>query len=48
MRELYRICKSKSKVWRAFPKGQHNDTVAEPGYFEYIRDFVTQEVLEDE
>ncbi|KAL1956103.1 hypothetical protein VTO42DRAFT_7622 [Malbranchea cinnamomea] len=47
MRQLYHLCNAKSKVLRSFPHGQHNDTVAEPGYFEYIRSFVIDEILDD-
>ena len=44
MAQLYKICKSQTKVWRDFPNGTHNDTVAEPGYFAYVDDFITQHV----
>jgi fermentation-respiration switch protein FrsA (DUF1100 family) len=39
MARLYKICKA-PKVWRELPNGSHNDTVAEPGYFQYIDDFL--------
>ncbi|KAL4968071.1 alpha/beta hydrolase [Aspergillus stella-maris] len=45
MTQLYAICNSNRKVWRTLPNGQHNDSVAEPGYFEHIHSFVTEEVL---
>ncbi|KAI9739580.1 MAG: hypothetical protein M1834_006298 [Cirrosporium novae-zelandiae] len=45
MKQLYSVCKSRTKIWREFPHGQHNDTVAEPHYFEWLYDFVTEEVL---
>ncbi|KAJ5092033.1 hypothetical protein NUU61_006903 [Penicillium alfredii] len=47
MTQLFAICQSDRKVWRALPNGGHNDSVAEPGYFEHIISFVTEEVLGD-
>ncbi|KAL1975432.1 hypothetical protein VTN31DRAFT_3824 [Thermomyces dupontii] len=46
MSELYARCKSTTKVWRELPNGGHNDTVAEPNYFEYIHCFVMEHVLD--
>ncbi|KAF3481827.1 uncharacterized protein GIQ15_04586 [Arthroderma uncinatum] len=46
MVRLYKLAKSTDCVWRTFPNGQHNDTVAEPGYFEYIHAFIVEEVLD--
>lgn len=43
MARLYHICKA-PKTWREFPRGSHNDTVAEPGYFQYIDDFLERVV----
>ena len=40
MEELYRLCQAKKKIWKTIPNGTHNDTVAEPNYFEYIIDFI--------
>ncbi|KAJ9645084.1 bem46 protein, variant [Coniosporium tulheliwenetii] len=45
MRQLYDICRSDIKIFKEFPNGTHNDTVAEPGYFNYIDDFLRQHVL---
>ncbi|KAF2200125.1 alpha/beta-hydrolase [Delitschia confertaspora ATCC 74209] len=45
MAQLYKVCHAKVKVWRELPNGSHNDTVAEPGYFGYISDFITQFVV---
>ncbi|KAL4774249.1 Alpha/Beta hydrolase protein [Aspergillus nidulans var. acristatus] len=45
MAQLFAICNSKRKVWRTLPNGAHNDSVAEPDYFEHIHSFVTEEVL---
>lgn len=47
MTELYNLCQSRRKVWRSLPNGGHNDSVAEPGYFEYIHSFIMEEVLDD-
>ncbi|OAX77154.1 hypothetical protein ACJ72_08551 [Emergomyces africanus] len=47
MAQLFDICEASTKVWRAFPNGQHNDTVAEPGYFDHIYSFVVDHVLDD-
>ena len=41
---MYR--KSKDKIWRELPEGSHNDSVAEPGYFDYIEEFIQHQVLE--
>ncbi|KAF2178578.1 BEM46 family protein-like protein [Zopfia rhizophila CBS 207.26] len=45
MARLYRICKSHPKIWKELPNGSHNDTVAEPGYFAYIDDFIMEHVV---
>lgn len=42
MRELYVACKAKTKIWKSLPKGHHNDTVAEEGYFDAIWRFLTE------
>ncbi len=44
MKTLYDVCPTK-KVWKEFPNGDHNSTVAEPGYFDAIWGFLVQEVL---
>lgn len=45
MTQLFAACKSEPKIWRTLPNGGHNDSVAEPGYFDHIHSFVTEEVL---
>jgi hypothetical protein len=45
MRTLYESCQTKIKIWRDFPDGSHNDTVAERGYFDNIEGFVRDVVL---
>jgi abhydrolase domain-containing protein 13 len=44
MAQLYKACRAKVKVWKELPNGTHNDTVAEPGYFDHIDDFLTHHV----
>ncbi|KAM5434898.1 bem46 protein, variant [Microsporum canis] len=46
MLQLFSMANAKECVWRTFPNGQHNDTVAEPMYFEYIHAFIIDEVLD--
>ncbi|KAI4168965.1 MAG: hypothetical protein LQ343_005996 [Gyalolechia ehrenbergii] len=44
MKELYSVCRVEKKVWRDFENGTHNETIAEPGFFDCIVEFV-QDVL---
>ncbi|OCT46813.1 Protein bem46 [Cladophialophora carrionii] len=44
MKDLYNQCPTR-KVWKDFPNGDHNSTVAEPGYFDAIWEFLVHEVL---
>ena len=46
MKKLFDVSKSSTKVWHEFPNGSHNDTVAEPRYFQYIDEFILSKVLE--
>jgi len=48
MKTLHDICRVKRKTWKDFENGDHNSTVAEPGYFDAIWDFLVKEVLRDE
>lgn len=48
MDELYRNCRTPVKVWREFPNGTHNETVAQPNYFVNIADFIKEYVLKEE
>ncbi|CAG8829888.1 1098_t:CDS:2, partial [Racocetra persica] len=43
VRKLYDLVEGSRKVLREFPNGKHGDTVAQPGYFEAIRDFLIKE-----
>ncbi|KAL8904312.1 MAG: hypothetical protein Q9207_003352 [Kuettlingeria erythrocarpa] len=40
MKELFSVCRAQKKIWREFPNGSHNDTLAEPGFFDQIVEFV--------
>ncbi|OLL23707.1 Protein bem46 [Neolecta irregularis DAH-3] len=42
MKQLHDICQSK-KVWHEEPKGDHNTTCMQPGYFSKIREFLRGE-----
>lgn len=44
MKELLRLCKSKTVVWKELPHGDHNNTVAESGYFYFVEDFIRTHV----
>ncbi|KAJ5127290.1 hypothetical protein N7448_008069 [Penicillium atrosanguineum] len=44
MTQLFAACKSERKIWRTLPNGGHNDSVAEPGYFDHIHSFIREEV----
>lgn len=45
MKKLHELSTSETKIWKAFPEGSHNDTVAEAGYFEAVEGFIENEVL---
>lgn len=45
MKQLFRLCKSKTVMWKELPHGSHNDTVAEAGYFNHIEEFIQEHVL---
>jgi len=40
MLRLYEICQSSSKIWHPLPNGDHNSSVAEPGYFGAVSSFI--------
>lgn len=42
MQQLYNVCRAKRKVWKAIPNGSHNDTVAEPYFFDYVLEFISE------
>lgn len=48
MKKLHEICRAEVKIWKEFPEGSHNDTVAEEGYFEAIDEFVNNQVTKIE
>lgn len=45
MKQLFRLCKSKTVVWKELPYGDHNSTVAEAGYFNHIDEFIWRHVV---
>lgn len=45
MRTLYETCTAGRKTWRTLENGDHNSSVAEPGYFDEIWDWLINEVL---
>lgn len=45
MKELFKLCRSPTVVWKELPNGDHNNSVAEPGYFSHIEDFVQRHIL---
>jgi hypothetical protein len=48
MKQLFDICEAEIKIWKEFPDGSHNDTIAEEGYFEILEDFINTHVIADE
>ena len=44
MKELYAVCRAKRKTWKEMPNGTHNDTVAEPYYFNHVIEFINSEL----
>lgn len=45
MKDLFRLSRAKTTVWRELPYGDHNNTVAESGYFNYIEDYIENYVV---
>ena len=45
MKQLFRLCKSSNVTWKELPSGDHNNTVAEPGYFNHIENFIRKQVV---
>jgi len=39
---LHEACTSANKEWRLFPRGDHNSTCLEPGYFQAIAEFIVK------
>jgi abhydrolase domain-containing protein 13 len=48
MKQLFDICEAEIKIWKEFPDGSHNDTIAEEGYFEILEDFINTHVIAEE
>lgn len=45
MKQLLKVCKAKTCIWKELPYGDHNNTVGEKGYFSYIEDFIQRYVV---
>ncbi|ETN38917.1 uncharacterized protein HMPREF1541_06959 [Cyphellophora europaea CBS 101466] len=45
MKTLFEACPTQRKTWKEFANGDHNSTVAEPGYFDAVWAFLVQEVI---
>lgn len=45
MKQLFDNCRANTKIWKPLPNGMHNDTVAEPGYFKHIAEFILSQVM---
>ena len=44
MKQLYSLCRVDTKIWKEFPNGDHNATVAQPGYFAAIDQFIKDQI----
>lgn len=42
MKRLRAVCRSADVTWRELPNGDHNSSVAEPYYFNYIIEFINR------
>ena len=45
MKQLRSVCRSPDMTWRELPNGTHNESVVEPGYFQYIIEFINGKVV---
>lgn len=45
MKQLYGLYTSGAKVWKELPHGDHNNTVAEVGYFHFVDDFIRDYIV---
>ena len=45
MKELFKLCRAKTMIWKELPYGDHNNTVAEAGYFNYIDEFIARYIV---
>lgn len=48
MKRLYEICRVRNKIWKELPHGDHNNTVAESGYFYFVDEFIKKYVVDTE
>ncbi|POG79335.1 Alpha/Beta hydrolase protein [Rhizophagus irregularis DAOM 181602=DAOM 197198] len=47
MRQLYELSQTRTKHWKGFNDGTHNETVFQPSYYDTIEDFIKKEVLKE-
>ncbi|KAI9664949.1 MAG: hypothetical protein M1821_006397 [Bathelium mastoideum] len=45
MKQLFELCKAPVKILRELPNGDHNSSVAEPGYFQFVEQFIREHVI---
>lgn len=45
MKQLFQLSKAKTLEWKELPYGDHNNSVAEPGYFLFVEEFLRHHVL---
>lgn len=45
MKELFKKARSPKVVWQELPYGDHNNSVAEAGYFMHVEEFLRKFVL---
>ena len=45
MKELFKLSRAKNIIWKELPYGDHNNTVGERGYFNFIDEFFERYVV---
>jgi len=46
MKKLHDLSRVPIKIWRELPHGDHNNSVAEAGYFHFIDNFIKLHVID--
>jgi len=46
MKKLHDLAQVPIKIWRELPHGDHNNSVAEAGYFHFVDDFIKLHVVD--
>ncbi|KAI5358479.1 Putative serine aminopeptidase, S33, alpha/Beta hydrolase [Septoria linicola] len=46
MKELFKLARTPRVMWKELPYGDHNATVAEPGYFQFVEEFIQRYVVD--